>query len=197
MEKKRKILVASNNKGKIKEIKDIFNEFDIITLKEMEEKLGKKLEVNEDSDSFSNNALQKVTELVKQIDEDIIVMGDDSGLSIDALNGFPGIHTQRWMNADDHIKNLALLEKMKEVPDEERGCHYTTAIAIADKNICNVTEYSLDGSLTREVIGSNGFGFDEIFKLDSGKTLAEITNDEKYSISPRKKALEKIKTFFV
>lgn len=197
MEEKRPILVASNNKGKIKEIKDIFSNFEIITLKEMETKLNKKLEVNEDADSFKGNALQKVTELAKQLDENIIVMGDDSGISIDALNGFPGIHTQRWMDADDHTKNLALLEKLKDVPEDLRTCHYTTAIAIADKNISNVVEYSLDGKVTREPIGTNGFGFDEIFKLDNGKTLAELTSEEKYAISPRKKALEEIKKFFV
>ena len=197
MEEKRPILVASNNKGKIKEIKDIFSNFEIITLKEMETKLNKKLEVNEDADSFKGNALQKVTELAKQLDENIIVMGDDSGISIDALNGFPGIHTQRWMDADDHTKNLALLEKLKDVPEDLRTCHYTTAIAIADKNISNVVEYSLDGKVTREPIGTNGFGFDEIFKLDNGKTLAELTSEEKYAISPRKRALEEIKKFFV
>lgn len=197
MEEKRPILVASNNKGKIKEIKDIFSNFEIITLKEMETKLNKKLEVNEDADSFKGNALQKVTELAKQLDENIIVMGDDSGISIDALNGFPGIHTQRWMDADDHTKNLALLEKLKDVPEDLRTCHYTTAIAIADKNISNVVEYSLDGKVTREPIGTKGFGFDEIFKLDNGKTLAELTSEEKYAISPRKKALEEIKKFFV
>lgn len=197
MEEKRPILVASNNKGKIKEIKDIFSNFKIITLKEMEKKLNKKLEVNEDADSFKNNALQKVTELAKQLDENIIVMGDDSGISIDALDGFPGIHTQRWMDADDHTKNLALLEKLKDVSEDLRTCQYTTAIAIADKNISNVVEYSLDGKIAREPIGTNGFGFDEIFKLDNGKTLAELTSEEKYVISPRKKALEEIKKFFV
>lgn len=197
MEEKRTILVASNNKGKIKEIKDIFSNFNIITLKEMETKLNKKLEVNEDADSFKGNALQKVTELAKQLDENIIVMGDDSGISIDALNGFPGIHTQRWMDADDHTKNLALLEKLKDVPEDLRTCHYTTAIAIADKNISNVVEYSLEGKVTREPIGTNGFGFDEIFKLDNSKTLAELTSEEKYAISPRKRALEEIKKFFV
>ncbi len=197
MEKKRVILVASNNKGKIKEIKDIFNDFDIITLKEMETKLNKKLEANEDADSFKENALQKVTELVNQLDENIIVMGDDSGLKIDALDGFPGIHTHRWMDADDHTKNLALLEKMKDVPDQLRSCQYTTAIAIADKNITNVVEYSLYGYVAKSPAGCNGFGFDEIFVLDSGKTLAELTSEQKYEISPRKKALEEIRKILI
>lgn len=193
MEKKKSILVASNNKGKIKEIKDIFNDFNIITLQEMETKLNKKLEVNEEANTFKENALQKVTELVNQLNENIIVMGDDSGLSIDALDGFPGIHTNRWMDADDHTKNLALIEKMKGVPDQLRSCKYTTAIAIADKNMTNVVEYSLYGYIAKTPVGANGFGFDEIFALDNGKTLAELTSEEKYEISPRKKALEEMR----
>ncbi len=193
MKKEKTILVASNNKGKIREIRDIFSDFNIITLKEMEAKLNKKLEINENADSFKNNALQKVTELINQLDENMIVMGDDSGLSIDVLGGFPGIHTHRWMDADDHTKNLKLLEKMKDVPTELRSCHYTTAIAIADKNMNKVVEYSLHGYVAQNPAGSNGFGFDEIFVLDSGKTLAELTSEEKYEISPRKKALEEIR----
>ena len=197
MEEKATILVASNNKGKIKEIKDIFNNFNIITLSELEEKLQRKLEINENGNSFSENALQKVTQIVKQLNENIICIGDDSGLCIDALDGFPGIYTQRWMDADDHTKNLALLEKMKDVPDNLRTCQYITAIAISDKYISNVVQCELKGYISKETIGKNGFGFDEIFKLDSGKTLAEITSEEKYLISPRKEALEKIKKFLV
>ncbi len=197
MRKNASILVASNNKGKIREIKDIFENFNIITLKEYEEKINKTLEVNEDGKTFSENALQKVTELVNQIDENIICLGDDSGISIDALDGFPGVHTQRWMDANDHIKNLALLEKMKGVPFNLRTCHYTTAIAIANKETKKVVESTLDGILTEEVIGENGFGFDEIFMLDNGKTLAEITSEEKYLISPRRKALEEIKNYLL
>lgn len=193
MKKEKTILVASNNKGKIREIRDIFSDFNIISLKEMEAKLNKKLEINENADSFKNNALQKVTELINQLDENMIVMGDDSGLSIDVLGGFPGIHTHRWMDADDHTKNLKLLEKMKDVPTELRSCHYTTAIAIVDKNMNKVVEYSLHGYVAQNPAGSNGFGFDEIFVLDSGKTLAELTSEEKYEISPRKKALEEIR----
>lgn len=191
------ILVASNNVGKIKEIKDIFCDFSIVTLGEMEVKLNKKLEVQENGNSFKENALLKAKELLEQLDKKIFCMGDDSGLCIDALDGFPGIYTNRWMDADDHIKNLALLEKMANVPSDKRSCHYTTAIAITNGTVSKVVEYSLDGSVATSTIGNNGFGFDEIFKIDSGKTLAEISSDEKYLISPRKMALEKIKNFLM
>ena len=191
------ILIASNNKGKIKEITDILSNFNIVTLKEMEERLKRSFDVSEDSETFSGNALQKVEKLTEEINEDIFFMGDDSGISIDALDGFPGVHTHRWLDGDDHSRNLALLAKMEGYPEEKRTCHYTTAIAIANKKIKKVFESTLDGTLAYEPKGTNGFGFDEIFKTTSGKTLAELTSDEKYQISPRKEALEKVKEFLI
>lgn len=192
MNMKKTIVVASGNKGKVKEITEMFNNYKVISLKEIEEVLGRKIEVNEDKNSFKDNALQKVVELSKQLGEGYICIGDDSGISIDALDGFPGLHTARWMDADDHTKNLALLEKMAGIKKERRTCHYTTAIAIADANISNCCEYVLDGYISEQCRGENGFGFDEIFELENGKTLAELSSEEKYQISPRKKALEKI-----
>ncbi len=197
MEEQKTIVVASGNKGKLKEISEIFKNYTVISLKEMEKILGKKLEVNEEKDTFQDNALQKAIELSKQLGEGYICMADDSGISIDALDGFPGLHTARWMDADDHTKNIALLEKLKGVPKKERTCHYTTAIAIADYNIANCCEDVLDGFVSDECKGDNGFGFDEIFELDNGKTLAEISSEEKYKISPRKNALEKIKKYIL
>ena len=85
------------------------------------------------------------------------------------------------------------VEKMKD--KEDRTCHYTTVIALVKKDFEKTFEYTLDGNLTYEVRGDNGFGFDEIFELDNGKTLAEISTEEKFLISPRKKALEKIEEY--
>lgn len=197
MEKQKTIVVASGNKGKLKEISEMFKNFNVVSLGEMEEILGRKLEVNEEKDTFEDNALQKVIELAKQLGEGYICMADDSGISIDALGGFPGLHTARWMVADDHTKNLALLEKMNGIPKEQRTCHYTTAIAIADYNISNCCEDVLDGYISEQCRGDNGFGFDEIFELENGKTLAEISSEEKYKISPRKNALDKIKKYII
>ena len=187
----KKIVVASNNKGKIKEIKEIFKEFDVISLKEVEEKLNKKIELIEDKETFKENAIEKVKCLVNQIDEDVLCLADDSGLSIDALNGFPGVYTARWMDADDHTKNLELIKKLDGISN--RQAKYTTAIAIADKKIINVIESHLEGEITKVPRGDNGFGFDEILEIESGKTLAELSMEEKNKISSRKKALEEIK----
>lgn len=156
----------------------------------MEKKLGKKIIVTENQMTFSENAREKVNCLYQEIGDDYTCIGDDSGISIDALDGFPGVHTARWVNADDHMKNLELLKRLENVPKNKRQCHYTTVIAIKGKEIDKIFEYTLDGIISLNVRGNNGFGFDEIFELPNGKTLAEITMKEKLELSPRRKALD-------
>lgn len=187
---KKILVVASNNSGKIKEIKEIFSDYDILSMKEIEKKLNKKINVTENQMTFDDNAREKVNCLYEEIGEEYICIGDDSGISIDALDGFPGVYTARWMNADDHTKNLELLKKLENVPKDKRQCHYTTVIAIKGKEIDKTFEYTLDGTISLDVRGNNGFGFDEIFELPNGKTLAEITMKEKLKLSPRRKALD-------
>jgi len=189
------IILASNNQGKIKEIKSIFKDYEVIPLKEAEQLLGKELIVKEDQETFEDNALEKAITLFDQVGDAYICIADDSGLSIDALDGFPGVHTARWMDADDHTKNLKLLEKLND--KEDRTCHYTTVIALKDANEEIVFEYTLDGEIADNCRGNNGFGFDEIFEIENGKTLAEISTEEKISISPRTKALEKIEQYLI
>ena len=189
------IILASNNQGKIKEIKYIFKDYDVIALKEAEQLLGKELIVTEDQETFQDNALEKVRTLYNQVGDAYTCIADDSGLSIDSLDGFPGVHTARWTDADDHTKNLMLLEKLENKDD--RTCHYTTVIALKDANEERVFEYTLDGQIADNCRGDNGFGFDEIFEIENGKTLAEISTEEKTSISPRTKALEKIEKYLI
>ena len=145
--------------------------------------------------TFSENAREKVNCLYQEIGDDYICIGDDSGISINALDGFPGVHTARWMNADDHMKNLELLKRLENVPKNKRQCHYTTVIAIKGKEIDKIFEYTLDVIISLNVRGNNGFGFDEIFELSNGLTLSEIKMEEKVKISPRKKALMMIKMY--
>lgn len=182
---KKTLVAASNNNGKIKEIKEIFTDYDFLSISEME-----KVIVIENQMTFSENTKEKVNCLYQEIGEEYICIGDDSGISIDALDGFPGVHTARWMNADDHMKNLELLKRLENVPKNKRQCHYTTVIAIKGKEIDKIFEYTLDGIISLNVRGNNGFGFDEIFELPNGKTLAEITMKEKLELSPRRKALD-------
>ena len=189
------IILASNNQGKIKEIKYIFKDYDVIAIKEAEQLLGKELIVKEDQETFKDNALEKVRTLYDQVGDTYTCIADDSGLSIDSLDGFPGVRTARWADADDHTKNLMLLERLEGKAD--RTCHYTTVIALKDANEERVFEYTLDGKIADNCRGNNGFGFDEIFEIENGKTLAEISTEEKASISPRTKALEKIEQYLI
>lgn len=192
---KKVVVVASNNKGKIREIKDIFKDYEVLSIIDIEEKLGKKIIVTEEQDTFKGNALEKVNCLYKELGDDFICIADDSGISIDVLNGFPGVHTARFIDADDHTKNLELLKKVEGISKEKRNCHYTTVIALKDKNHEKTFEAVLDGIISENTRGENGFGFDEIFELESGKTLAQITTEEKLKISPRKKALEMVNEY--
>lgn len=194
---KNKIVVASSNKGKISEIKKIFNNYEVLSIKDIEEELGKHIVVNENKETFKDNALEKVRDLYDQVGKDYVCIADDSGISIDILNGFPGVHTARWMDADDHEKNIELLKMVGDVSKDKRTCHYTTVIALKDKNIEKTFEYTLDGYVSTEVRGNNGFGFDEIFELENGLTLAEISTEEKLEISPRKNALNMVNDYVI
>ena len=182
------IIIASGNEGKIKEAKEILKEYKIIPMKE----LGVDIDVEEDKETFEGNAIKKVETIAKYLGGKMCI-ADDSGIEIEYLNGFPGVQTKRWKEGTDRDRNLEILEKMKGISKENRKIKFITAIAISDgtNTICEKGE--ILGYVAENVRGNNGFGFDEIFELENGKTLAELSNEEKNKISARKKALEKIK----
>ena len=182
------IVIASGNAGKIKEAQEILKEFKITSIKDA----GIDIDVEEDKDTFEGNAIKKAEVIANKLNGKKCI-ADDSGIEIEYLNGFPGVVTKRWFEGTDRERNLKLIEKLKGVPKENRKIKFTTAIALSDgKNtICELG--IIDGFVAEEVRGENGFGFDEIFELDNGKTLAELTQEEKNQISARKIALEKIK----
>lgn len=185
-----KIIAATGNKGKLKEIKEIFPEYEIISSKEA----GFNMEVEEDANTFEGNALKKAVAIAKVSGE--LCLADDTGIMIDYYKGWPSVHTDRWMKGTDREKNLAIIEKMQGLPKEDRVVHWVTAIAIADGNGKNyVSTHSVDGTIATSIRGENGFGFDEIFELENGKTLAELSDKEKNEIGARKKALNKVKQY--
>lgn len=172
------MIFASNNKGKIKEIKSIFNEEEIISLKEA----NVDIEVAEDADSFYGNALKKAKEIFELTN--IPVIADDSGICIDALNDWPGVLTHRFAGeeASDEERNNIIVNKLDNEPNKKA------------KVICNLIYYDGTNIIVGEGIlkgnivsprGTNGFGFDPIFELESGKTLAELTSEEKNITSAR------------
>ena len=183
----KEIVIASGNKGKIKEAQEILKEYKIISIEE----IGVNVDVEEDQKTFEENAIKKAETIANTIGGKLS-LADDSGIEIEYLDGFPGVFTKRWHNGTDRERNLALIEKLKGVPREKRKIVFTTAIALSDgeKTICETGK--IEGYVTEEPRGENGFGFDEIFELENGKTLAEISSEEKNKISARKIALEKI-----
>lgn len=188
MKMKEEIVIASGNSGKIKEAQEILKEYKIIPMKE----LGIDIDVEEDKETFVENAIKKAETIAKELN-DKMCLADDSGIEIEYLDGFPGVHTKRWLNGTDRERNLAILDKLQGVPKDKRKIKFITAIALSDGNETISVEASIDGYVAETTRGENGFGFDEIFELEDGKTLAELSNEEKNEISARRKALEKLR----
>jgi XTP/dITP diphosphohydrolase len=178
------IIAATGNEGKVKEIKEIFSNFKVLSYKD----LGEKIEVDEDAETFEGNALKKAKTGAEHFDK--MCLADDSGLMIEYFNGWPGVRTVRWMNGTDHERNMEILRRMEGLPKEKRKASYETAIAVATKDSSMVNSYVINGYISENPRGQNGFGFDEIFELEDGRTLAELTQEEKNKISSRRKALE-------
>lgn len=182
------IIIASGNKGKIKEAQEILKEFKVISIK----KLGIDVDVEEDKETFEENAIKKAETIAKELNGKMCI-ADDSGIEIEYLDGFPGVRTKRWHQGSDRERNLAILEKMQGVEKENRKINFVTAIALSDgkKTICK--KGIISGYVSECIRGDNGFGFDEIFELENGKTLAELSNEEKNEISARRIAIEEIR----
>ena len=186
--KSNEIIMASSNKGKIKEAQEILKEYKIISMKEF----GIEIDVEEDKNTFEGNAIKKAEIIAKELNGKMCI-ADDSGIEIEFLDGFPGVFTKRWHTGTDRERNLAIIEKLKNVPKDKRKIKFITALAISDgTNTISAVEY-IEGYVSENVRGENGFGFDEIFELNNGKTLAELSQEEKNELSARRKALETLK----
>lgn len=173
------MILATNNKDKLKEIKDIFDEYEIYSLKEK----GIDVDVVEDADTFYGNALKKAKEIYEISKEAVIA--DDSGLCINALKGFPGVLTHRFLGdeATDEDRNNELIRKTNEVYD--RSAKVVCNLVYFDGETVLVGEGVLEGKIVNASRGENGFGFDAIFELENGKTLAELSSEEKNKVSAR------------
>ena len=188
-----KIIFATKNKGKIKEINAIMSDMNVEVIS-MEE-AGINVDVVEDGTTFQKNAIKKACEIMEI--SGFITMADDSGLEIDYLDKAPGVYSARYMGEDTpyDIKNSKILDIMKDVPEEKRTARFVSVIATAIPGGKIVTtKGTIEGIIGYEIKGENGFGYDPIFFVpEYGMTTAEMAPEQKNSISHRGKALRLMK----
>lgn len=185
------IILASNNKDKVKEVKQILCDYDIVSLKDA----GIDVDIEENGTTFEENALIKARAIAKITGK--MTMADDSGLEIDYLDKAPGVYSARFMGHDTSydIKNKALIEKLEGVEGQDRSCRFVCAIAVVFPDGRELVKRgTMEGLLAKEISGENGFGYDPIvFLPEYGKTSASLSPEEKNKISHRGKALALIK----
>ena len=181
------MIVATNNQGKLKEIKEIFSDYNIYSLKEK----NINIEVKEDASTFLENAKKKAKAIFDITHEEAIA--DDSGLCIKCLDNFPGVNTHRFLgeNATELDRNLYLINEVDKHND--RSCEFICVIVYYNGIDYIVGEGKIKGSISNNIRGNNGFGFDPIFELSNGLTLAQLTSEEKNKISARFLALQDLK----
>lgn len=189
-----KIVFATSNAGKMREIREILKDFgaEILSLKEAG---ADDIEIVEDGDTFEANARIKAKAVWERTGG--IVLADDSGLVIDYLNGEPGIYSARYMGEKTSydIKNWNLIHRLSNAAEEERTARFVCVIAAVLPDGRTLTARgTMDGVIAHESAGTGGFGYDPILMLpEYGKTSAELTMEQKNEISHRGKALREMK----
>ncbi len=185
-----KVILASNNKNKLREIREILEPIGIDVISQSE--AGVDIEAEENGKTFEENAFIKAKAVydIKKLP----VIADDSGLEIEALNGAPGIYSARY--AEPGHRREKVLNEMINIPDEKRTANFTCCICYIDNNgNAHYFTGKVFGKIGYESRGTNGFGYDPIF-MYGDKTFAELTAEEKNSVSHRADALKKLKEFF-
>lgn len=190
---KQRLIFATGNQDKMREIREILGDkdYEILAMKEA----GIDLDIVEDGSTFEENAMIKAKAVMEATGA--LTLADDSGLEIDAFGGGPGIYSARYLGTDTSYieKNKVILEKLKNIPEEKRTARFVCAIAAAFPNGQTLTTRgTMEGIIGYEAKGENGFGYDPIFYLPQlEKYSAELSRDEKNSLSHRGEALRKMK----
>jgi len=188
-----KFILASNNNKKLKELKKILNDLniEILTAKEVGIDLS---EIKETGNTFKENAEIKAKAAVKR--SGLPAIADDSGLEVDILNGEPGIYSARYAgeNSTDEENIKKLLNNLKEIKEKNCSASFTCAICCVFPDGRKIfSEKSRNGEIIFVPKGTNGFGYDPIFKIETGKTFAELSEEEKNMTSHRSAALKDFK----
>ncbi|MEY8392280.1 XTP/dITP diphosphatase [Lachnospiraceae bacterium] len=192
----RKIIFATGNEGKMREIRSILSDVqaEILSMKEA----GITADIVEDGRTFEENAMIKAKRIAEEVSkEDVIVLADDSGLEVDYLNKEPGVYSARYLGEDTsyEVKNQNILERLRGVPKQRRTARFVCAIAavFANGETC-VTRGTIEGYIGFQPAGKNGFGYDPIFYVDEYNcSTAELSEDVKNQLSHRGKALRAMK----
>ena len=192
---KRELIIATRNKGKFAEIVAGFKDlpFEFFSLDDRKE-IPKKFSVPETAPTFEGNAILKATAIGKMTG--ILTLSDDSGLEVDALGGRPGVLSARYVQGTDEDRFRKLLKELEDVPDEKRGAQFHAVIALYDPatEMIRTCEGICRGTIAREPKGNGGFGYDPIFYHEElGKTIAQMSLEEKNSISHRGIALRGVR----
>ena len=184
-----KLVLATSNKGKVREIKALCSEYEVIPYSE----IIKEFEIVEDGDTFKENALIKARAVFEALgDEDVVVMADDSGISVDILYGAPGIYSARYAGSEANDKDnlYKLMEEIKAKGVKSSPAHYTAAIALVTKSSEFCVHGWMYGDAQTIAYGDGGFGYDPMFiPLGYTKTLGELDDKIKQELSHRSKAL--------
>lgn len=191
-----RIVLATNNQHKADEISHVLgmDDLEFVTLAEA----GIDSDPAEDADSFEGNARIKA-QAARKAAGGVAVMADDSGLEVDALDGAPGVYSSRFAGEDgnDSANNALLLERLRDVPDEDRTARFVCTLVFIDENGEElVARGSVEGKIGYEERGSEGFGYDPLFfpdEYNGETTFAEVPQSEKNIISHRARALRKMK----
>lgn len=188
-----KIIFATKNQGKIKEINAILVDMDVEVVS-MEE-AGVTIDVVEDGDTFEANAMKKAVEIMEATGQ--ITLSDDSGLEIDFMDKAPGVYSARFMGEGTpyEVRFVEILKRLENVAEEERSARFVSCIAAAFPDGRKLMSYdTVEGIIGWEAKGENGFGYDPIFYVpEKKKYMAEMSAEEKNAISHRGKALRKMK----
>ncbi|MCQ2969618.1 MAG: RdgB/HAM1 family non-canonical purine NTP pyrophosphatase [Clostridium sp.] len=194
----KKIILASNNAKKIKELKNMLEEYDFEICSLKDENI--EIDVLEDGNTFEENAVKKASEIYSYLLDnnkgDVLVLADDSGLEVDYLNGEPGIYSARYSgeHGNDYANNMKLLDKMKLAKGEDRRGRFVCALALIGNDTKHVIRGTVEGYIKEELIEGDFFGYDPLFFYpEFNKTFAEASAEEKNSISHRGNALAQLK----
>ncbi len=192
-----KLMLATTNPGKVREFKallgqyELFNKLTLLTPKDWPEALP---EVEETGATFAENARLKAVALARATG--LAALADDSGLCVDALGGEPGLHSARWAGAGatDADRNRRLLERLAGVSQEKRTARFVCAVSLAWPDGASVEAAgTCEGVFLEMPRGANGFGYDPLFQVaELGRTMAELTAEEKDTVSHRAKALDAV-----